>query len=68
MAVDPDGPASHGAGGRAGIGVVTSFPLPGNEGIIADLLQDRNRNREAHLASGPQQLAPGRPLRLLQGD
>lgn len=50
-------------------GVVTKvFPLPGNESIIGhDLLQDRNRNREAHLAVARKQLTLAGPFELLQG-
>ncbi len=44
------------------------FPLAGNEAIIGhDLLKDRTRNREAHLAVAKRQLTLAGPFELIQG-
>lgn len=44
------------------------YPLRGNESIIGhDLLKDRGRNQEAHLAIARRQLTIGGPFDLLQG-
>ncbi len=50
-------------------GVITQvYPLPGNEGIIGhDLLRDKARNREAHLAVARKQLTLAGPFELKQG-
>lgn len=43
-------------------------PLAGNEGALGhDLLKDRNRNREAHLAIATRQLTLAGPFDLVQG-
>lgn len=44
------------------------YPLVGNESIIGhDLLKDRDRNREAHLALATRQLTVAGPFALIQG-
>lgn len=45
-----------------------SYPLQGNEKAIGhDLLKDRERNREAHIAVATRQLTVAGPFNLLQG-
>lgn len=50
-------------------GIITQvYPLPGNEMVIGhDLLRDRSRNREAHLAVSRKQLTLAGPFELRQG-
>lgn len=44
------------------------YPLPGNESIVGhDLLKDKKRNREAHLAIARRQFTLAGPFELLQG-
>lgn len=44
------------------------YPLHGNEGIIGhDLLKDRERNREAHIALAKRQMMLAGPFELIQG-
>lgn len=44
------------------------FPLAGNEAIVGhDLLKDKSRNREAHLALAKRQLTLAGPFELIQG-
>lgn len=44
------------------------YPLQGNEAIIGhDLLKDRDRNREAHIAVARRQLTIAGPFELIQG-
>lgn len=44
------------------------YPLPGNESIVGhDLLKDKTRNREAHIAVSRRQLTIAGPFELLQG-
>ncbi len=50
-------------------GVISQvYPLPGNESVLGhDILKDRNRNREAHLAISRKQLTLAGPFELRQG-
>lgn len=53
----------------APMGVISQvYPLPGNEKVLGhDLIKDKARNREAHLAISRKQLTLAGPFELMQG-